>query len=519
MMTIKTLFTRPLFPRWTPLLALLLGAITVPAFAPWNIWPLPLLTMTGLLLLLDGQSWRRSALLGFSYLFGLNLPGLWWIHVSMTQFGGIPLPAAFLMVALLAAYLAIYPALACGLLARFFPALGPLGQRLLVFPALWLLSDWAIGHLLTGFPWLWLGYSQIESPLVGFAPVFGVQGVTLALLLSAAALSLAVQPGRRLWVLLPLALFAGGAALHGIQWTQEGKPVKFALMQGNIPQAVKWDPKNIKPTLLRYLDMTRANQDAEIIIWPESAIPAFENDMREFLVNIDDSMRFNKIGFITGIQYMDMAERRFYNGLIGLGIQDADGKREYQFGEGNRYYKRHLVPIGEFVPFGELLRPIAPFFNMPMSSFSRGEAIQSNMQARGYHFAPAICYEMAFSDELRQNVHADTDYLLTVSNDSWFGASHGPWQHMEITRMRAIEFGKPLLRATNSGVTIAFDSKGNTVGQIPQFKEQVLRVSVAPAKGVTPYTRIGSWPLLAWVFTTLLFGLWHQRRTVKQKLQ
>ena len=498
-----------------PLIATLLGAATVPAFAPWNIWPLALLTLVGLNLLLPGQGARRAALLGFCFAFGLNLPGLWWIHVSMTAFGGIALPVAFLMVALLAAYLAIYPALACGLLAKLFPHAKqePAWLRpLFTLPALWLLSDWAMGHILTGFPWLWFGYSQIDSPLVGIAPVLGVQGVTLALLIAAGAISLALRQRRPLWLLLPLALYGAGGLLQRIEWTQAGKPVKFALMQGNIPQAAKWDPKNIKPTLLRYLDMSRDHQDTTIMVWPESAIPALENEMQPFLANIDSAMRFNKVGFITGIQYMDPDHGRFYNGLISIGQLDTAGKEAYRFGQGSRYYKSHLLPIGEFVPFGNLLRPIAPFFNLPMSSFSRGETVQTNLLANGYRFAPAICYEMAFSDELRQNVHADTDYLLTVSNDTWFGTTHGPWQHMEITRMRAIEFGKPLIRATNSGVTVAFDGKGKQLGILPQFKQEILRVEVAPAKGQTPYNRIGSWPLFSFVAMALLGAFWYQRK-------
>ncbi|MGL4205017.1 MAG: apolipoprotein N-acyltransferase [Aeromonadaceae bacterium] len=500
-----------------PLIAALLGAATVPAFAPWNIWPLALATLVGFNLLLPAAGVRRTALLGFSFAFGLNLPGLWWIHISMTEFGGIPLPVAFLMVALLSAYLALYPALACGLLAKLFPA----SQRqaawlrpLVTLPALWLLSDWAMGHLLTGFPWLWFGYSQIDSPLVGIAPLLGVQGVTLALLLAAGAISLSLRQRRPLWLLLPLALYGAGGLLQRVEWTQAGKPVKFALMQGNIPQAAKWDPKNIRPTLLRYLDMSREHQDAAIMVWPESAIPALENDMQPFLANMDDTMRFNKVGFITGIQYMDPKLGRFYNGLISIGQVDAAGEEVYRFGQSSRYYKSHLLPIGEFVPFGNLLRPIAPFFNLPMSSFSRGDVVQPNLQAHGYHFAPAICYEMAFSDELRQNVHADTDYLLTVSNDTWFGTSHGPWQHMEITRMRAIEFGKPLIRATNSGVTVAFDGKGKQLGILPQFKQEVLRVEVAPAKGQTPYNRIGSWPLFGFVALGLLASFWSRRKSV-----
>lgn len=237
--------------------------------------------------------------------------------------------------------------------------------------------------------------------------------------------------------------------------------------------------------------------------------------MQEFLANVDSAMREHKTGFLTGIQYLDMSERRFYNGVIGMGQIDNDGLQSYQYAHGNRYYKQHLVPIGEFVPFGDLLRPIAPFFNLPMSSFSRGAPEQENILVRGHRFATAICYEMAFSEELRRNVHADTDYLLTVSNDTWFGTSHGPWQHMDITRMRAIEFGKPVIRATNSGVTLAIDAHGQPIKMLPQFEQQVLRVDVAPASGQTPYNRFGSWPLITWVLLALGIAAWRQRKPVE----
>ena len=495
------------------LLAALAGALAVPAFAPWNIWPLALLSLILLQLLLAGQTTRRSGQLGFCFAFGLNLPGLWWIHISMTVFGGIPLPVAFLMVALLAAYLALFPMAACWLWARLSPnrTTKPGWMTTLVaFPAFWLLGDWAMGHVLTGFPWLWLGYSQINSPLIGIAPLLGVQGITLALLLSSGALLLTLHERKPHWLLLPLALFAAGAGLQTIHWTQEGKPLNFALVQANIAQEAKWDPKNIRPTLLRYLDMSRDHQDADVIVWPESAVPALENEMQEFLANLDGAMREHHTGFLTGIQYLDMSQRRFYNGVIGMGQIDNAGKQSYHYAQGNRYYKRHLVPIGEFVPFGELLRPIAPFFNLPMSSFSRGADAQENILVQGHRFATAICYEMAFSDELRQNVHADTDYLLTVSNDTWFGTSHGPWQHMDITRMRAVEFAKPVIRATNSGVTLAIDAKGQPIKMLPQFQQQVLRVDVAPTRGQTPYNRFGSWPLIGWVLLALGITAWQR---------
>ena len=495
--------------------AALAGALATPAFGPWNIWPLALVSLALLQLLLANQDPKRAAALGFTFAFGLNLPGLWWIHISMTVFGGIALPVAFLMVALLAAYLALFPMAACWLWARLFPQRDDKSdwlRTLLAFPALWLLSDWALGHVLTGFPWLWFGYSQINSPLVGIAPLLGVQGVTLLLLLSSGGIALALRQRKPLWLLLPVAAFALGAGLQPLSWTTPGKPLNFALMQGNIAQEAKWEPKNIRPTLLRYLEMSRLNQDADVIVWPESAVPALENEMQEFLANVDSAMREHKTGFLTGIQYLDMSERRFYNGVIGMGQIDNDGLQSYQYAHGNRYYKQHLVPIGEFVPFGDLLRPIAPFFNLPMSSFSRGAPEQENILVRGHRFATAICYEMAFSEELRRNVHADTDYLLTVSNDTWFGTSHGPWQHMDITRMRAIEFGKPVIRTTNSGVTLAIDAHGQPIKMLPQFEQQVLRVDVASASGQTPYNRFGSWPLITWVLLALGIAAWQQRR-------
>ncbi|NCB57070.1 MAG: apolipoprotein N-acyltransferase [Gammaproteobacteria bacterium] len=501
-------FSRPVSQRalWG---ALLSGLLCGAAFAPFKLWPLAFVAMFGLLASLHQQTGKRAFRLTWLFAMAMNLPSLWWIHVSMTQFGGISLPAAFVLVAILCAYLSLYPALAAALLNRFFPRTG-VTRLLFAFPALWLLSDWAMGHVMTGFPWMWLGYSQVDTWLTGFAPLFGVQSITLAVLWSAAACLLCWQQRRILWLLLPPLLFVTGYGLQQKVWTQPGETVNFALAQGNIPQSSKWEADFIKPTLVRYLDLTRESKGADIIIWPESAVPALENDMREFMTNMDDALRSQKAGFITGIQYYDQSLDRYYNGVVATGLIDKEGQRTYQYGQGNRWYKHHLLPIGEFVPFGDLLRPIAPFFDLPMSSFSRGDAVQENLLSGGYKFATSICYEMEYSDELRQNIHEDTQFIVNVSNDSWFGTSGGPWQHMEIARMRAIEFGKAVVRATNSGVTVAFDHQGKIIGMLPQFEQKVLRVDVAPTTGVTPYTRWGSLPLIAFCIVALIIGLWRQ---------
>ncbi|TNI57409.1 apolipoprotein N-acyltransferase [Aeromonas dhakensis] len=495
----------------TSLFAMASGAIAVLAFSPFNYWPLVIPSLLGLYALLDKATPKQAAWRGFGYAMGLFLPGLWWIHVSMTMFGGIALPVAFVLLAGLSAYLALYPTLACWLFARFFRE-RHWSRWLLAFPALWLMADWLRGWVMTGFPWLWFGYSQIDGPLKGFAPILGVQGITLALLLTASALWLLWQSRKPAWLLVPVALVGAAQGLMQLNWVTRGEPVKVALVQGNIEQSLKWDPEALVPTVRKYQDLSRENQDADIIVWPESAIPAIEKEMGNYLESLDKAMKVNDTGLLAGIIHYDLEQQRFFNTVLGMGVQDAEGKESYYYQHKNRYYKYHLLPIGEFVPFEDLLRPIAPFFNLPMSSFSRGDEVQPNLIAKGLKFAAAICYEIIFPDEVRRNVQPDTDFLLTVSNDAWFGTSIGPWQHMEIARMRALELARPLLRDTNTGITIVTDIDGSIIAQIPQFEAGVLRTEVRPAHGVTPYLRFGSWPMYGLAAALLALALWLRPR-------
>ncbi|GKR11254.1 apolipoprotein N-acyltransferase [Aeromonas caviae] len=495
----------------TSLFAIASGAIAVLAFSPFGYWPMVIPSLLGLYALLDKATPKQAAWRGFGYAMGLFLPGQWWIHVSMTEFGGIPLPAAFVLLAGLCAYLSLYPTLACWLFARFF--VGRHWSRwLLAFPALWLMADWLRGWVMTGYPWLWFGYTQIDGPLKGFAPLLGVQGITLALLLTASALWLVWQHRKPAWLLLPVALVGAAQGLMQLNWVTRGEPVKVALVQGNIEQSLKWDPEALVPTVRKYQDLSRENQDADIIVWPESAIPAIEKEMGSYLESLDKAMKVNDTGLLAGIIHYDLKQQRFFNTVLGMGVQDAEGKESYYYEHKNRYYKYHLLPIGEFVPFEDLLRPIAPFFNLPMSSFSRGDEVQPNLIAKGLKFAAAICYEIIFPDEVRRNVQPDTDFLLTVSNDAWFGTSIGPWQHMEIARMRALELARPLLRDTNTGITIVTEIDGSIIAQIPQFEAGVLRTEVRPAHGVTPYLRFGSWPMYGLAAALLGLALWLRPR-------
>ncbi|UUM31217.1 apolipoprotein N-acyltransferase [Vibrio japonicus] len=492
-----------------PLAAVFVGAITTLAFAPYQIWPLAFVSPALLLILLHRQSSKHALGIGYAWGLGQFATGVSWVYVSIDHFGGMPKIASLFLMALLIAYLAIYPALFSWSLNRFFPNSNRT-RFLLTAPALWLIFDWLRGWVMTGFPWLWLGYSQIDSPLANFAPIGGVELLTLLMVLSAGSIAYAFIKKQWMHLLIPIVILSAGYGLKAANWVtpNPSSTTKLALIQGNIAQELKWVPSQRWPTIMKYTDLTRENWDADIIIWPEAAIPAFEFEVSSYLSNLDSAAKLNNSAVITGVVNQG-ANKQFYNSILTVG-NTAYG--DYSYDMNQRYHKHHLLPFGEFVPFEKILRPLAPFFNLPMSSFSNGEFIQPNIDANGKQMAPALCYEIIFNEQVRQNITEETDFILTLSNDAWFGRSIGPLQHMEIARMRALELGKPVIRSTNNGVTAVTDYKGNIVEQIPQFKTGVLRTEVVSTSGQTPYRQIGSWPLYLWVVLSLFVGVVMARR-------
>ncbi len=493
--------------RLQPILAVFFGSLTTLAFAPYQFWPLAIISPLALLLLINHKTPRQSAWIGYCWGFGQFATGISWVYVSIDNFGGMPIIAGLLLMALLIGYLAIYSGLFAWSLNRFFA--GHHWTRfLLAAPIIWVITDWLRGWVMTGFPWLWLGYSQIDGPLAPFAPIAGVELITGLLMLIAGTLAYAWLHKAWRYLLLPVGIFASGIMLHSVQWVtpQPERTTSIAIIQGNVQQALKWLPEQRWPTILKYTDLSRENWDADIIIWPEAAVPAFEFEISSYLSNLDSAATINHSAIITGI--LNYQDGRYFNSILALGMTP---QAEYRYDISQRYHKHHLLPFGEFVPFEDWLRPLAPLFNLPMSSFSRGAYLQPNLIAHDYTFAPALCYEIIFNEQLRANVTTDTDFLLTLSNDAWFGSSIGPLQHMEIARMRALELGKPLIRSTNNGVTAITDQYGNITHQIPQFTTAVLRAEITPTRGQTPYHRFGSWPLYLWALVGLLIS-WRCRR-------
>jgi len=355
--------------------------------------------------------------------------------------------------------------------------------------------------VLTGFPWLALGYSQIGWPLDGLAPVLGVYGVSWGVALSAGALVLTAELSgrRRFYPLLGAAvLWLAAWAVGTLTWTQPaGEPLRVSLVQGNVPQELKWQPKQLLRTLELYLTLTDAHWDSDLIVWPETAVPTLAHRVEaSFLAPLAERAREHDSEILLGIPVLDPQTDLYYNAMLTLG------------GERASYYKRHLVPFGEFLPLKGLLGPVLDWLKIPMSDFSSGDGGNKPLvPLLGYQVGVSICYEDAFGEEVVEAL-PEAAFLVNASNDAWFGDSLAPHQHLQMARMRSRETGRYLLRSTNTGISALIGPRGELLGRSPAFAEDVLSGEILPLQGMTPYARLGNAGIVLLVLGMLGAGLW-----------
>lgn len=485
--------------------ALLAGAALPAALAPLSFWPLAILCPAALLALLGQLSPRAAMLRGWCFGAGMFGTGASWVYVSIHDYGAAPIPVAALLTLLFCLGLALLPAIGCWAWARWVRARP--GGTLFGFPAVWVLGEWCRVWLLSGFPWLYIGYSQIDGPLAGWAPITGVFGVSLILCFSSATLVLVLRrsPGAAAAALSCALLWVAGPALARIAWVEPlGPEIPVAMVQGNIPQLLKWEAGHLDRTLAIYSGMSEALWGTAVVVWPESAVPAYFDLITDFLGEQATRAAASGSTLILGIPTRNAtdADRRGYDAFNSLVVLGADS---------GIYHKRHLVPFGEYVPLESWLRGLIAFFDLPMSSFSSGPALQPSLAVQGLRVAPFICYEIVYPDLVRSAL-PQADLLLTVSNDTWFGASAGPLQHLQMARMRALENGRALIRATNNGVSALIDHRGQVSVHGAQFTREVIRGSVQPTRGLTPFARWGSWPALTLAALLIVLVRWRQPR-------
>lgn len=492
------------------IIAVVLGALTVGGYAPFSIFPLPLLTFAGLFFLFQRAAHARdAALVGFAFGLGWFLAGVSWVYVSLHTFGTMPAPLAAAATLLFCAYLALHPA-AAGYLSRRF-SLPPALNWLLFVPAVFTLLEWLRGWLWTGFPWLNPGYSQVPtSPLAGYAPVLGLHGITLLLLATAGALSLFRTGAMRTrlhpllpWVAVISLLWIGGAALKTVGWTEAaGKPLRVSLIQGNVAQDMKWREDHLRATLKHYLRLVRSS-DAQLIVLPETALPLFLHDVpRDYLDALAAHARSRGGDLLLGIPERTSGGG-YTNSVVSLGTAQP------QF-----YRKDHLVPFGEFIPLRPLLGFIVNQLAIPLQDFSRGGTAQQPLAVAGEQVAVNICYEDAFGEEIIRQLPQAT-LLVNVSNVAWFGRSLAPQQHLQIAQMRALESGRPMLRATNTGVTAVIAADGRVETMAPEFSEAVVTWTVTGRSGTTPFVRWGNYAALLLCMLLIAAALTLRKRSRK----
>ncbi len=487
-------------------LSALAGALVTLSLAPFSLLFCAPLSAAGLYWLLERGRASHFAL-GWCFGAGMFGSGASWVYVSIHEFGYTSIPLAAVLTALFCGGLALCSAITWALYGWIKLRSKPSRfNQLLLFACLWMLGEWLRTWLLTGFPWLFVGYSHTEAWLAPWAPLVGVYGISLVIALSGACLAQLLMDWRdsdgaaaarrqvgittalaaSLWLLAPL--------LGTLNWTEAyDEPQRTSLVQANISQHDKWRPEKLASTLTLYQDLSEPHwQDSQLLIWPEAAIPRFYQHLNPFFDALDATASAHDSALLTGVPTRSTHDNAVYNSMVTAG--DAEGV----------YHKQRLVPFGEYVPFARVLGGLLAFFELPVSTMHGGDSNQGALRIHNYQSRPLICYEVVYPG-LSARTAQQSDVLITVSNDAWFGRSFGPIQHLQMAQMRALENGRYMLRGTGSGVSAIIDASGHIVARTELFEQDVLSGEFRLMRGTTPWMQYGYWLLPLWAVFQIFF--------------
>ena len=474
----------------------LAGALFPLALAPFSLWPVATISIAILFWQLQHQTMTQAFTKASFFGFGLFIAGVSWVYVSIHEYGFMPAPLALIATVLFCLFLALLFAAPFSLSALIPQTLTGWISGL---PAIWVLSEWTRTWIFTGFPWLFAGYAHTETWLNGWAPIGGVLWLSLICALSGAILAQFAQgkiiqrPIAMATVAL-LVLGASGQALQYKTWTvASGQQLAVVLVQPNIDQFEKWRPGSLPAILAQLNEQTAAHWGADLIIWPEAAIPAVPRRVKDFLADTHSKAEAAKTTLLTGIPTYDPKQRQYHNSMLALGNNEG----------ATQYHKTRLVPFGEYVPMESLLRGLITFFDLPMSAFSFGPDNQRPFTVQGENISAAICYEVVYPD-LVARITRESSVMLTVSNDTWFGRSLAPEQHMQMAQMRALENAKPMVRGTNNGISALVDHQGRIYQSIEQYSQGELVGTIDPRNGRTVFSKYGSWPTVVLIILILI---------------
>ena len=481
------------------LLCIIAGAILPLSLAPFNWFLCGVLSIAIAFLCIRNQSSSKIAwLLGFCYGIGMFGIGVSWVYVSIHDYGGASIALASLLTAM---FILLLATIFSATMFYFYCKLNCIANtgsqdkkqhnycsQALLFTALWVLFEWLRSWILTGFPWLFIGYSAIDTSIAGFAPIFGVYSLSFIIVFATTivtCLILSRGSNIKVWratVLMLILIAVSHIFLNNYQWLKVKNQLQIAAIQANIPQTIKWDSEFSELSINKHLQLTQTVLDKDLIIWPENAIPVILTNFDHNLPQLNNLAKNNSLTIITGVPINDHTGK-VYNSVFSLGEINQ------------KYNKTKLVPFGEYVPFESLLRGTIDFFDLPMSSFSSGSTNQGVLNLPVAAISASVCYEAAYPDFIASHAK-NSDFLVNISNDTWFGSSFGPFQHLQIARMRSLETGRWMIRATNSGITALINDKGSIIKQLSMHNPGVLSGTITTVTGSTPFMKLLSWPII-----------------------